>query len=290
MVVLSGHNEAYYSDHRGRPQEFISAAKYGYLYQGQRYSWQKKRRGTSTRGLSPETFITFIQNHDQLANTGRGLRCHLVSNPGDYRAMTALLLLGPGTPMLFQGQEFAAASPFYYFADHEEALAEKVYAGRKQFMSQFRSLATPEVQARLPDPADPATFIRCKVDFADRTKHGEAYALHEDLLRLRREDPVMRMQGAGGLDGAVLGDDAFLLRFFDDEENDRLLVVNFGRDLHLSPAPEPLLASPADEWQILWSSEDPNYGGGGTPPLDADENWRLPGHAAVVLTPSTELR
>jgi maltooligosyltrehalose trehalohydrolase len=124
MVALTGHHEAYYTDHLGKPQEFISAIKWGYLYQGQWYTWQKQCRGTPGFGLQPATFVTFLQNHDQVANSARGLRCHVLTSPGRYKAMTALMLLGPGTPMLFQGQEFAASSPFFYFADHQQELAK----------------------------------------------------------------------------------------------------------------------------------------------------------------------
>ena len=93
-------------------------------------------------------------------------------------------------------------------------------------------------------------------------------------------------QRPGGMDGAVLGPEAFVLRFFGVYGNDRLLIVNLGRDLPLVPAPEPLLAPPEErEWQTLWSSEDPRYGGGGTAPLDTEHNWQIPGHAAVVLWP-----
>ena len=74
MVALTGRNEAYYTDYLGTPQEFISAVKYGYLYQGQRYKWQKKRRGTPGLGLPPAQFVNYIQNHDQVANSGRGER------------------------------------------------------------------------------------------------------------------------------------------------------------------------------------------------------------------------
>jgi maltooligosyltrehalose trehalohydrolase len=87
------------------------------------------------------------------------------------------------------------------------------------------------------------------------------------------------------MEGAVLGHEAFLLRFF-APEGDRLLIVNFGSDLHLDPAPEPLLAPPNRAWQTVWSSEAMCYGGGGTAPLDTEENWRLPGKAAVVLGPA----
>jgi maltooligosyltrehalose trehalohydrolase len=286
MVALTGRNEAYYTDYSGAPQELISAVKWGYLYQGQWYKWQKQRRGTPTFGLKPATFITFIQNHDQIANSGRGLRCHQLTSPGRYRAMTALMLLGPGTPMLFQGQEFAASSPFFYFADHKQELSPLVRRGRAEFLSQFPSIACPEMQSRLPDPGDPSTFERSKLDLSERSRHIEAYRLHRDLLRLRRQDPVLHSQRPGGVDGAVLGPEAFLLRFFAEDGQDRLLVVNLGRDLHVDPAPEPLLAPPENMWwKTLWSSEDPYYGGSGTPPLETEDNWHIPGGAAVLLIP-----
>ena len=204
--------------------------------------------------------------------------------------MTALLLLGPATPMLFQGQEFAASSPFLYFADHEPELAETIRKGRAAFVAQFPSAAAPEMQAHLPDPGDPDTFARCKLDLGERERHAGVYALHRDLLRLRRDEPAFRRQAPGALDGAVLGPEAFVLRFFGedgDDEDDRLLVVNLGRDRRLRAAPEPLLAPPPDrQWGVLWSSEDPRYGGSGTPPVETDEGWHLPGHAAVVLKPA----
>lgn len=284
MVALTGRNEAYYTDYLGKPQEFISALKYGYLYQGQIYSWQRQRRGTSTLRLASAHFVTFLQNHDQVANSGRGERCHQMTSPGRLRAMTALFLLGPGTPMLFMGQEFAASSPFLYFADHHAELAPLVYKGRGSFLSQFRTLATPEAQAQLHDPHDPQTFALSKLDLGERARHVEQYALHRDLLHLRRHDPVFNRQAPGRFDGAVLGDEAFVGRFLTDTDTDRLLLVNLGRDLHLRSAPEPLLAPPHEKhWELLWSSEDPRYGGLGTAPLDTDEGWYLPGHATVVL-------
>ena len=290
-VALTGQNEAYYTDYLGTPQEFISAVKWGYLYQGQRYSWQRARRGTPCFGLKPETFITFIQNHDQIANSSRGDRIHLLTSPGKYRAMTALMLLAPGTPMLFQGQEFAASSPFLYFADHRTEFREIVKKGRQEFLMQFRRLALQEILDNVPAPTDPETFKSCKLDMTECRRHSQAYALHRDLLTLRRKDPVFHSQGLNGVEGAVLGQAAFVLRFFGEQGHDRLLLVNFGRDLHLDPAPEPLLAPPAEKvWEVLWSSEDPHYGGVGTPPLDTEDNWRIPGEAAIALIPGAEGR
>jgi maltooligosyltrehalose trehalohydrolase len=224
-----------------------------------------------------------------VANSGRGQRCHQLTSPGRYRALTALLLLGPATPMLFQGQEFAASSPFYFFADHNPDLAKLVRKGRAEFLKQFPSLHSPDIQKCFADPASVQTFERCKLDFAERQRHAEVYQMHRDLLKLRREDPVFRAQRPGGVDGAVLGPEAFVLRFFGVDGDDRLLLVNLGTDLHLEPAPEPLLAPPEGRvWDLLWSSESAVCGGGGTAPLETEEPWRLPGHAAVVLKPGKQ--
>ncbi len=280
-VAMTGHNEAYYTDYHGTPQELISAVKHGYLYQGQRYSWQAKRRGAPAWGVRPDQFVTYIENHDQLANSCRGERPRLLTSPGRYRAMSALLLLAPGTPMLFQGQEFGSSSPFRFFADHQGELRGLVKEGRIQFLAQFRSLAQPEMRPFHFDPGDPATFESCKLDFAEREKHAGIYQMYKDLLRLRRE-----FQGLN-VDGAVLADEAFVLRF--GGPADRLLIVNLGRDLCLDSIPEPLLAPVQGAvWETLWSSEDPRYGGCGTPPVDSPEGWWIPGHAAVVLAPGAE--
>lgn len=286
-VALTGRNEAYYTDYLGRPQEFISLVKWGFLYQGQRYKWQRHRRGSPALNLKPEQFLVFIENHDQIANSGRGLRVHLLTAPALYRAMTAFMLLAPNTPMLFQGQEFAASTPFYYFADHSRELAELVRQGRVEFLAQFRSIATPEMRACLVDPASREAFERCKLDFSERERNRAVYEMHRDLLQLRREDAVFSQQRARSLDGAVLGNEAFVLRFFADDGDDRLMLVNLGMDLNLNPAPEPLLAPPeAMLWTLAWSSEDCRYGGSGTPPLESQNNWTLPGKAAIVLRPA----
>src|SRR5262249_25705014 len=178
---------------------------------------------------------------------------------------TALFLLAPQTPMLFQGQEFCASSPWTFFADHNPELAQLVKRGRAEFLAQFPSLATPAMAACLPDPGDRATFERCNLDLDERQRQRWAGNLHADRLRLRREDAVFSGRRRTGVDGAVLGPEALVLRFFGD--GDRLLVLDLGTDLELARAPEPLLAPPAGcRWRMIWSSEDPRYGGRGAPP------------------------
>jgi maltooligosyltrehalose trehalohydrolase len=282
-VALTGRIEAYYDDYRGTPQELVSAAKRGFLFQGQHYRWQRKNRGTCTAGLAPSRFVTFLQNHDQIANSARGARIHELTTPGRLRAATALLLLGPQTPMLFEGQEFAASAPFLYFADNPPENVEAVKRGRGEFLAQFQSIAAGG-HVLLADPASREVFERCQLDHRERDRHGEIVALHRDLIALRRGDPVFSTVAAREIDGAVLAPEAFVLRYFDARGGDRLLVVNFGRALELSPIPEPLLAAcKGMEWRLLWSSEDVAYGGDGTRPPDCGAMWRVPAHAALVF-------
>jgi maltooligosyltrehalose trehalohydrolase len=292
VVAITGRGEAYYSDTCGDPQEFISAAKYGYLFQGQQYAWQQQPRGTPSFGLSPRQFVAYLQNHDQVANSARGLRGHQLTSPGRWRAMTALTLLGPSTPMLFQGQEFSSSAPFLYFADFDKDLAAAVRKGRAEFLTQFPSVVDFEARGALDDPASTATFERCKLDFAERDTHEAAYHLHQDLLRLRRTNAAFALARPRGVDGAVLSAQAFVLRFFGEgDEEDRVLVVNLGRDLKKSSIPEPLLAPPLErDWTVVWSSEDPRYGGTGTPDVWPKGCWHIPGESALVLAPTAPRR
>ncbi len=283
VVALTGRSEAYYGDTLGSPQELVSAVRWGYLFQGQYYRWQKKRRGTPALDLPATRFVHFLENHDQVANSARGARLGALTSPGRLRALTALLLLSPATPMLFQGQEFGATAPFIYFADLDPALAPAITRGRHEFLAQFPSLATPAMQQALPSPIGIDAFLRCKLDWLERERNVAVLALHRDLLALRRDDPAFRQQRADRVFGAVLGAEAFVLRFR-HEDGDRLLLVNLGRDLLLAQAPEPLLAPPTPEgWTMLWGSEDVAYGGTGLPDVEREDGWHLPGHAAVVL-------
>ena len=287
VVALTGRNEAYFADYRGTPQEFISAVKYGFLYQAQARSWRKALRGTPTFGISPEAFVCFLENHDQIANTGSGQRLRFQTSPGRYRAMTAFLLLGPWTPLLFQGQEFGASSPFLFFADIGDAsVRDAIRKGRAEWLAPFLSLTEDQAWRALPAPDEPQVFASCKLNFSERKNNRELYALHIDLLKLRRKDSRLRQQSSGGIDGAVLGPAIFALRYFSANNDDRLLLVNFGESHVLHPASEPLLAPPEGcRWEILWTSESPRYGATDSGAVTTSEPWALPAESAVVLKP-----
>jgi maltooligosyltrehalose trehalohydrolase len=282
-VAATGRSEAYYTDYKGTPQELISTVKRAFLYQGQQYQWQNKPRGTVVKDQPGCAFVFYIQNHDQVANQLWSDRLDTKTNPAVLRVLTALLLLAPETPLLFMGQEFAASSPFLFFTDHGADLAKLVHQGRRRFLAEFPSYASDAAQALVPDPNDPATFERSKLDFTERQRHASWYALHQDLLHIRRDDPVIAAQARDYVDGAVIGDQAFVLRYFGAEDDDRLLVINFGADLRYMPAPEPLVApSPRGPWTLIWSSDNPRYGGPGIIAPLTDEGWNIPGMSASL--------
>jgi maltooligosyltrehalose trehalohydrolase len=199
--------------------------------------------------------------------------------------MTALLLLGPWTPLLFQGQEFGASSPFVFFADVGDAtVRDGIRNGRAELLAPFLSLTREETLTSLPAPDDPQAFSRCKLNFSERGKNRQIYDLQIDLLRLRREDSRFRQQSCGGVDGAVLGSASLVLRYFSEGNDDRLLLVNLGERQVLHPASEPLLAPPAGcRWETLWTSDAPRYGGADSMALPTEEQWFLPGETTVVL-------
>jgi len=277
-VAVTGNHHGYYCDYRGSAQELVSTARHGFLYQGQWYQWQRKCRGTPVTTEPGHAFVTFTQNHDQVANTYDGQRLHRLTTPAMERALNALLLLGPGTPLIFMGQEFAAATPFPFFAEHGPALRRVVHEGRRDFLAQFPAYGSAPARERIPDPADVATFESAKLSEADRAANAHVTQFYRDLLALRRSDALVSRQDRFGLDGAVLGERAFVLRWQGPEASAaRLLVVNLGTTLHDLVVPEPLLAPPAHHaWRKVWDSEDPRYGGSGIPPVHQEGRWSLP--------------
>jgi maltooligosyltrehalose trehalohydrolase len=279
-VAMTGVREAYYSDYAGTANELVAAVRWGFLFQGQYYSWQQQRRGTPVLDRDPAAFVACLENHDQVANSSVGRRLVELVHPGDLRAMTALLLLAPSTPLLFQGQELGSTAPWTFFADHAGDLGQAVSRGRREFLGQFPSLGSEEALAALRDPLDESTFEACRLSWEPDERGRQLWQLHHDLLALRRSDAMFSAQRRP--EGACLAERTLVLRWSEGPAT-RLLLANLGPALNLARCAEPLLAPPASmAWHRLWSSEHPDYGGRGTPDWD-DKTWMLPAHAALVL-------
>jgi maltooligosyltrehalose trehalohydrolase len=298
-VALTGRRHAYFSDYRGDANEWLTAIRRGFIFQGQYSKWQGKSRGHPTRNIPLRSFICFLENHDQVANSLWNARLWQQCMPAQHRAMTALLLLGPWTPMLFQGQEWNSSAPFRYVAGFSGELAALVRHGRTEFLSQFPGCAAhPEI---IRDPADAQSFEESRLRWSERSlpDHARALRLHRDLLHLREHDPALGKGAAVTvrLVAALLNSRCVAVRYYFDQGRqetqgyDRLLLVNLGQDFEIERITEPLLAPPIeaglDAWRTLWCSEDPSYGGHGCAELcSAGEGWLVPAAATVLLAPA----
>lgn len=288
-VAATGRAEAYLQDYRGTAQELLSCSLRNSLYQGQYYRWQKKARGSPLLRVPSSACVFYLQNHDQLANMLQGQRLHRLCGERQARALTTLWLLLPQTPLLFMGQEWFADTPFLYFVDHKPELQPLVRKGRERYLGQFDSARHALEHEGYEEHMDERAFLRSRLDWSERERNVGPLNLHRELLRLRREDPVLARQEGGQLEGAVLSPAAFVLRYSGSEqEGDRLLLVNLGSELELSPCPEPLLAPPRDEgWRVGLSSEEVRFGGAGSCSLDSlrvATTWRVPGMTALWMT------
>jgi len=200
-VTLTGERHAYYADFSGLDQ-LRQAAAGGFVYTGQFSQVRGRRHGRAARGVAPERFVVFDQNHDQVGNRPRGDRLAALVPPAKVRLAAALVALSPSTPLVFMGEEYAETAPFPYFVDHEDPdLIEAVRRGRAEEMGEL-------FDTEPLDPADPATFEAAVLDpsKAASGEHAKTLECWRDLLRLRREHPALRPggQAQADLDDRVL--------------------------------------------------------------------------------------
>ena len=281
-VALTGNHYGFFKNYRGTAQEILSSLKHGFLFQGQFDAWSNMRRGFPVTQQPLHSFIAFTQNHDAVANTLHGQRLQSLTDPGKYRALTAVLLLGPQTPLIFMGQEFGASTPFAYFADDPEETGA-LWNGRRKEAQQFLPYQDPAALAQIMNPCSPQTLRASTLNHAERDSNSATTRLFADLIALRRRFhvPVTSKDVAG----ALLTDHAFVFRWFDDERGgDRLLLVNLGPQLEPRAWPEPLLAPPLQRrWQQLWSSDSLDYGGMGAIDVMDEQGLQLTAHSAYFL-------
>jgi len=195
-----------------------------------------------------------------------------------------LLLLGPQIPMLFQGQERGSTEPFRYFADHEGDLAEAVRKGRLEFLSQFPSLRDQTILRRMPAPSDEPAFRGCQLQWTDSRHAAESLKLHGDLLRLRRDDPVLSKLGTSETAIATSAPTpAVAVLRHERAREERLVLVNLGTMTTLEMN-DPLLAAPSGQkWDMTWCSEHADYGGSGIVESFGDGQWTLQPHCVWLL-------
>ena len=188
-AALTGEDSGYYGDF-GRLEDVEHALRRAFVYDGRHSPFRGRRHGRPADDLSGHRFLGYIQNHDQVGNRAAGDRLAHIAGTELQMVGAALVLASPFVPMLFQGEEWAAGTPFQYFTDHDDAeLADAVREGRR---SEFRAFGwAPE---DVPDPQDPETFRRSKLAWEERDAepHRRVEAWYRALIALRSERPELR--------------------------------------------------------------------------------------------------
>jgi maltooligosyltrehalose trehalohydrolase len=262
-VLLTGVRGNYLDEYEGSTGDIARTINSGFFYQGQPARTSGKSLGTKVTDEPASAFVFTIQNHDQVGNRAYGERLHHEIAPDRYKTASALLLVLPYTPLLFMGQEFAASASFMFFTDHNDELGRLVTEGRREEFKGFPAFADPVLRASIPDPQDPETFLRSKLDLSEREVNAPIYELYRELLRLRREDPVLRVQDRATTHADAIGAQIVTVHRWHQDEH-RLLVANFGPSVGITPANHPALAHlPAAGWELLLTTDDRRFGGAG---------------------------
>ncbi|MFJ5295964.1 malto-oligosyltrehalose trehalohydrolase [Pseudomonas sp. NPDC088368] len=219
-VLLTGETDAYYTDFAEQPTHKLARLLgEGFVYQGEP-TRHGHARGEPSAHLSPTSFVLFLQNHDQIGNRALGERLVQLSPPHALRAATALLLLSPMIPLMFMGDEWGASEPFLFFTDFHDELADAVREGRRGEFADFAAFADPAKREQIPDPNALKTFEASRPAFdallleTDKGQdHRSWLALYRELLAIRREHIVPRLEGAKALGADVLADKAVSARW-----------------------------------------------------------------------------
>jgi malto-oligosyltrehalose trehalohydrolase len=195
-VLATGERAGYYGSYADDPLGRLARClTEGFAFQGETFPYSGEPRGQPTGGVPLTAFVNFLQNHDQVGNRAFGERLAAIAEPRRLALLTAVLLLSPGPPLLFMGEEWAASTPFQYFCDFPAELAALVRDGRRAEFARFPEFADARQRERIPDPAAPGTYARSKLDWPERARepHARRLALFANLLKLRHHHLVPRL-------------------------------------------------------------------------------------------------
>lgn len=264
-VLLTTERDGYYSDYEDHPaQQLGRCLAEGYAYQGERSAYRDgASRGEPSRDLPPACFVSFLQNHDQIGNRALGERISRLTGPAAIRAAMAILLLAPSPPLLFMGEEFGAKTPFLFFCDFASELAAKVRDGRRAEFARFEEFRSPEAQARIPNPNDPAAFLASKLDWdcLEQDSHRQWLNFYRELLTCRREMIVPRVRdivpGVAKYD--VLGPGAVHVHWAFAKAGSLELIANLGQESYV------LANQPQGD--LVYAAENYSVASGQVPPL-----------------------
>jgi maltooligosyltrehalose trehalohydrolase len=240
---FTGETEGYYADFHGL-QDVATSLRDGYVYQGKYSVHRGRRHGRPPLGVEPQQLVVSAQNHDQIGNRAQGERLSMMLSVPQLKAVAALTLLAPFVPLLFQGEEWGAETPFLYFTDHEDPdLGRRVAEGRSREFSAFRW------QGAVPNPQEADTFERSKLNWSELSapRHAELLDWHRKLISIRRDKVVLPRESLADSAKAMINFDADAgwLTFV---HNGVLAVFNFADLAQTVPRP-------GGEWNLVLRSD-----------------------------------
>ena len=259
--MTAGDTAGYYADFAGTTTEDLAKTlRQGWFYTGQLSRALEEPRGTDPSGIRQDQCVVCIQNHDQVGNRPAGNRLTNDAPLPSYRAASALLLFIPHLPLLFMGQEWGASTPFQFFTDHEPELGKQVTQGRKREFEDF-----PGFSGDVPDPQDPQTFQRSKLDWSEHAAppHGSVLQLYKDLLHLRRE-----LTGTESLRAIPHGTHGLVVK-----RGSYHLLLSL-KDAMTLPFPE--------DGEVVLHTEQPDYTADGQPPHREEGHIRFERAGALI--------
>jgi maltooligosyltrehalose trehalohydrolase len=260
-VSQTGDRRSYFAEFNGSQDELASALAHG---------WLRTKRAGDAHSFAPSTFVQCISNHDQVGNRPLGERLHQCIGPAAYRALSMLLCLTPGTPMLFMGQEWGTTAPFLYFTDHHPELGALVTEGRRREFAEFFPPSADAAAREIPGPQAEETFLASKLAWEEREKPGHRglLALYTECLRIRKSTPALKPNDRTGWEVAMVAPGITAIRYRAGE--DSLLLLFRDREsgpVHLReiPAVEP---SRGHFWSVMLSSNEERFGENGKVAFD----------------------
>ncbi len=259
-AFFTGELDGYYADY-GSLADVAKALEQAYVFDGQWSPFRQRNHGRPPIDITPGQLVVSAQNHDQIGNRALGERLPAIVNEDALRAIASLLLLSPFVPMLFQGEEWAASTPFQYFTDHvDKNLGRLVTEGRRREFSAFKSHSED-----VPDPQDSATFQRSKLDWSElnNSPHAALLDWHKQLIRLRRE--------------ILDGDNEDISAEVEFDEDARWLTLRRGKLLVICNLAdrEQIVPTPPGTWETLMAH-----------PAPRELGQPLPAGATLVVTRS----
>jgi maltooligosyltrehalose trehalohydrolase len=249
-VLLTGEKEGYYEDYANdSARKLARSLAEGFIYQGEPSRHRNgEPRGTPSGDLPPTAFVLFLQNHDQIGNRAFGERLTTLVEPSALEAAITLQILAPQIPLLFMGEEDASRTPFYFFSDHHDALADAVREGRRREFAKFAAFADPARRGKIPDPNVLSTF-EASVPRPDPEKGAARRELYRRLLAVRSTEIVPRLAGARSLKASAVSGAAILASWRLGEGSVLTIASNLGAEagtLAEAPLGRVLFESTAD--------------------------------------------